>query len=81
MELPRKYYWVPIVGAVLYGITTPIGIAIGLGVRSSYNPISTTASIVSGVLDSLSAGVLVYTGLVEVKKTTFCVFTSCGAFD
>lgn len=25
MELPRKYTYVPIVGALLYGITTPIG--------------------------------------------------------
>lgn len=56
----------PVAGAVLYGLTTPIGIAVGLGVRTSYNPDSTTASIVSGVLDSFSAGILVYTGLVEV---------------
>ena len=78
MELPRKYHWVPVVGALLYGITTPVGIAIGLGVRSTYNPNSTTPSIVSGVLDSLSAGVLIYTGLVEVSKLPFC---ACEAFD
>jgi len=71
LEVPRKYYWVPIAGAVLYGLTTPIGIAIGLGVRTSYNPDSTTASIVSGILDSLSAGVLVYTGLVELLAHEF----------
>ena len=71
LEMPRKYYWVPIAGALLYGITTPVGIAIGLGVRTTYNPNSTTASIVSGVLDSLSAGVLVYTGLVEVRTNNF----------
>ena len=57
--MPRKYYWVPVAGALLYGIRTPVGIAIGLGVRTTYNPNSATASIVSGVLDSLSAGVLV----------------------
>ena len=43
------------------------GIAIGLGVRSTYNPDSMKASIVSGVLDSLSSGILIYTGLVEVS--------------
>ena len=59
LEMPRKYYWVPVAGALLYGITTPVGIAISLGVRTTYNPNSATASIVSGVLDSLSAGVLV----------------------
>jgi zinc transporter 1/2/3 len=79
LELPRKYYWVPVAGALLYGITTPIGIAIGLGVRTSYNPNSATASIVSGILDSLSAGVLVYTGLVEVSNHFF--FYAFGAFD
>lgn len=42
---------------------TPIGMAIGLGVRSSYNPEGTTASIVTGVLDALSAGILLYTGM------------------
>lgn len=54
-----------------------IGIAAGLGVRSSYNPGSTTASIVSGVLDAFSAGILIYTGLVEVRFSFFpTLFTS-----
>jgi zinc transporter 1/2/3 len=69
MRLPEKYNWVPIAGAILYGITTPLGIAVGLGVRTTYNPGSTTASIVSGVLDALSSGILLYTGLVEVKHS------------
>ena len=43
------------------------GIAVGLGVRTTYNPDSTTASIVSGILDAFSAGILIYTGLVEVR--------------
>jgi solute carrier family 39 (zinc transporter), member 1/2/3 len=67
MRLPEQYNWVPMAGAFLYGITTPIGIAVGLGVKTTYNPGSTTASIVSGILDSLSAGILLYTGLVEVN--------------
>ncbi|KAG6867466.1 hypothetical protein C0993_002488 [Termitomyces sp. T159_Od127] len=71
MQLPPAYSWAPIAGAVLYGITTPIGIAAGLGVRSTYNPNSTRALIVSGVLDSLSAGILTYTGLVELLAHEF----------
>jgi len=66
MALPVGYNWVPVTGALLYGITTPVGIAAGLGVRTTYNPGSTTASIVSGILDSVSSGILLYTGLVEV---------------
>ncbi|KAG5647836.1 hypothetical protein DXG03_007760 [Asterophora parasitica] len=71
MRLPAKYNWVPIAGAALYGITTPIGIAVGLGVRTTYNPGTATASIVSGVLDSLSSGILIYTGLVELLAHEF----------
>ncbi|OJJ46004.1 hypothetical protein ASPZODRAFT_132977 [Penicilliopsis zonata CBS 506.65] len=55
----------------LYGLTTPISIAIGLGVRTTYNPNSFTANVVSGVLDSISAGILVYTGLVELLARDF----------
>ncbi|KAH8103844.1 Zinc/iron permease [Cristinia sonorae] len=71
LDLPKKYSYVPIVGALLYGITTPIGIAVGLGIRTTYNPFSTTASIVSGILDSISAGILIYTGLVELLAHEF----------
>lgn len=67
VRLPQKYNYMPILGAILYGITTPIGIAAGLGVRETYNPDSTTANIVSGVLDAFSSGILLYTGLVEVR--------------
>lgn len=73
MRLPEKYNYVPILGGLLYGLTTPIGIAAGLGVRSTYNPNSTTASIVSGTLDSISSGILLYTGLVEVSPFTLLV--------
>ncbi|CCM04164.1 uncharacterized protein FIBRA_06326 [Fibroporia radiculosa] len=71
MELPPAYSYVPVLGACLYGLTTPIGIAAGLGVRSTYNPDSTTASIVSGVLDAFSSGILIYTGLVELMAHEF----------
>lgn len=56
---------------------TPLGIAIGLGVRSTYNPEGTTASIVAGVLDSLSAGILIYTGLVELLARDFIFEKVC----
>ncbi|KIK63353.1 hypothetical protein GYMLUDRAFT_72072 [Collybiopsis luxurians FD-317 M1] len=71
MNLPQRYNFVPIIGAVVYGFTTPVGIAIGLGLRTTYNPNSPTALIVSGVLDSLSAGILIYTGLVELLAHEF----------
>ncbi|KAL1748195.1 Zinc/iron permease [Schizophyllum fasciatum] len=71
MKLPPRYNYIPVVAAIVYGLTTPLGIAIGLGVRTSYNPASATASIVSGVLDSISSGILIYTGLVELLAHEF----------
>ncbi|OBZ66677.1 Zinc-regulated transporter 1 [Grifola frondosa] len=71
IRLPPRLSYVPILGGLLYGITTPIGIAAGLGVRTTYNPDSATASIVSGVLDAFSSGILLYTGLVELMAHEF----------
>ncbi|KAK9324174.1 Zinc/iron permease [Lipomyces orientalis] len=63
--------WVPIVMAVGYGITTPIAIAIGLGVRYSYSDSSRSVLISNGIFDSISAGILLYTGLVELMAHEF----------
>lgn len=54
-----------------YLITTPIAIAIGLGVRTSYLPGSRTSLITNGVFDSVSAGILLYTGLIELMAHEF----------
>ncbi|KAJ5781132.1 Zinc/iron permease fungal/plant [Penicillium paradoxum] len=67
----KKGSWLPWFLCAAYGLTTPIAIAIGLGVRTTYNPGSFTASVVSGVLDSISAGILLYTGLVELLARDF----------
>ncbi|KAG9664469.1 ZIP zinc/iron transport family, partial [Aureobasidium melanogenum] len=63
--------WLPWLLCIAYGLTTPICIAIGLGLRTTYNPNSFTANIVSGILDSISAGILIYTGLVELLARDF----------
>lgn len=67
----RKGSWLPWALCTAYGLTTPISIAIGLGVRTTYNPGSFTANVVSGVLDAVSAGILIYTGLVELLARDF----------
>jgi zinc transporter 1/2/3 len=54
-----------------FGVTTPIAIAIGLGVRNTYPPESTRTLLVNGVFDSISAGILIYTGLVELMAHEF----------
>lgn len=67
----KKGSWLPWFLCAAYGLTTPISIAIGLGVRNTYNPGSYTANVVSGVLDAISAGILIYTGLVELLARDF----------
>ncbi|KAE8356682.1 Zinc/iron permease [Aspergillus coremiiformis] len=66
-----SHRWLPWVLCLLYGLTTPISIAIGLGVRTTYNPASKTAMIVQGLLDAISAGILIYSGLVELLARDF----------
>ncbi|KAF3906617.1 hypothetical protein ABW20_dc0109039 [Dactylellina cionopaga] len=61
----------PWILCLAYGLSTPIAIAIGLGLRHQYDPGSFTANVVSGILDSLSAGILIYTGLVELLARDF----------
>lgn len=47
-------------------LITPVGIAIGMGVHAGYNPNSGAALLSIGILDSISAGILIYGGLVEM---------------
>jgi zinc transporter 1/2/3 len=68
---PKSKRWTPYLLAVGYGLSTPIAIAIGLGVRNSYPPGSQTTLIVNGVFDAISAGILIYTGLVELMAHEF----------
>jgi zinc transporter 1/2/3 len=55
----------------VYSITTPVGIAVGIGVSSVYNPESLTAHVVQGVLDSVSGGLLLYIALVQLIAEDF----------
>src|SRR5271170_6120825 len=57
--------------AIAYAVVTPIGMAIGLGVRSTYDSASQTALVVSGTLDAISSGILLYTGMVELLAHEF----------
>lgn len=54
-----------------YAIATPVAIAVGLGIRTSYPPGSQKTLIVNGVFDSISAGILIYTGLIELMAHEF----------
>ena len=52
---------------VFYSLTTPVGIAVGIGIHAgTYNPKSVSALLVTGILDSLAAGILIYVALVNL---------------
>ncbi|KAF6174924.1 hypothetical protein GIB67_026412 [Kingdonia uniflora] len=57
--------------ACFFAITTPSGIGIGTGLASLYNNNSPRALIVEGILDSVSAGILVYMALVDLIAADF----------
>jgi solute carrier family 39 (zinc transporter), member 1/2/3 len=63
--------WRPYFLALLYALTTPMGIAIGLGIRLTYDPNSQRALISAGVFDSVSAGLLIYAAMVELLAHDF----------
>ena len=68
---PKSKQWTPYYLALAYGLSTPISIAAGLGVRTSYAPGTQKSLIVTGVFNSISAGILIYTGLVELMAHEF----------
>lgn len=75
IEWPQSKRWTPYLLAIGFAITSPLAIAIGLAVRSLYDPGSAAALIANGVFDSISAGILIYTGLVELMAHDF-IFSS-----
>jgi zinc transporter 1/2/3 len=68
---PKPKRWLPWVLGTAYGLTTPIAIAAGLGVSETFSPNSNTTMVVNGVFDAISAGILIYTGLVELMAHEF----------
>lgn len=57
--------------ATFFSITTPAGIGIGIAIASFYNADSPTALILEGILDSISAGILIYMALVDLIAADF----------
>ncbi|XP_043690223.1 zinc transporter 8-like [Telopea speciosissima] len=60
-----------VVMALFFSLTTPVGIAIGIGITNVYDENSPTALIVEGVLDSAAAGILIYMSLVDLLAADF----------
>ena len=70
-QWPEDKKLTPWLMALGFTLTTPISTAVGLGVRRSFVPGSRKALISSGLFDSISSGILIYTGLVELMAHEF----------
>ena len=52
---------------IFFTLTTPVGVAVGIIIHNqTYNEKSVTSLLINGMLDSLSAGILIYVALVNL---------------
>ncbi|CAF1276389.1 unnamed protein product [Rotaria sordida] len=66
-QLNNKSVLPAIFMVIFFALTTPVGIAIGIGIHlNTYNPKSLAALMTTGVLDSVSSGILIYVALVNL---------------
>ena len=63
--------WKPWMLVVAFGTTAPIGQAIGLLTRGSYDPNSAFGLIIVGVFNAISSGLLIYAALVDLLAEDF----------
>ncbi|KAJ3168222.1 high-affinity Zn(2+) transporter zrt1 [Geranomyces variabilis] len=66
MDADLKRRAVAIGMVIFYSFTTPFGIALGIALSRSFNENATAALVATGVLDALSAGILLYDGLANI---------------
>ncbi|KAM3167494.1 Zinc-regulated transporter 2 [Saccharomyces cerevisiae] len=68
---PESKKYTPWLMGLAFTLTSPIAVAVGICVRHSWIPGSRRALIANGVFDSISSGILIYTGLVELMAHEF----------
>ncbi|KAK4188880.1 Zinc/iron permease [Podospora australis] len=72
VDFPRRLRWLPWVCGITYAVTAPvmIGIAWGIGLFVTYSDIL-QFSIGAAVMSAITAGCLLYTGLVQILARDF----------
>ncbi|KAF4468265.1 membrane zinc transporter [Fusarium albosuccineum] len=65
---PRNRQWMPYLLGFIFALSTPIGIAAGIGAKPNN---ANDQKLVNGIFDAISAGILMYTGLVELLAHEF----------
>ncbi|CAO3682667.1 unnamed protein product [Rhizopus stolonifer] len=67
-DINYERWYKPIMMGFIYICMTPIGIAIGIGIHSSFNTNSYSYVLSQAILDSLSAGILLYNAYVSLMS-------------
>ena len=70
VEFPRRSAR-PWLMVLAYGCTTPVGQAIGLAIHTMYDPRSQTGLLMVGFMNAISAGLLLFAGLVQLLAEDF----------
>ena len=65
---PKEKQWLPYLLAGIFAMSTPLGVVIGIGAQPRD---ATNQQLINGIFDSISAGILMYTGLVELLAHEF----------
>ncbi|PVH14734.1 uncharacterized protein CXQ87_002881 [Candidozyma duobushaemuli] len=65
-ELNTISIWTKLAMGAGFAVTTPVGMAIGIGVLNQFNGNDPDTIVALGTLNSLSAGVLLWVGLIEM---------------
>lgn len=66
VELTKTSLMKKLIMAGVYAAVTPVGMAIGIGTLKTFNGNDPSTIIAIGTLDSFSAGILIWTGLIEL---------------
>lgn len=64
--LPGSIWWQKFAMGIAFGLITPLGMAIGLGVLQKFNGNDGSTIVTIGTLNALSAGVLVWVSVVDM---------------
>lgn len=67
-QWPRGKEYLPYLLGGIFALSTPIGIAAGIGAKPNN---ANTQKLVNGIFDAISSGILMYTGLVELLAHEF----------
>ncbi|KAJ1644855.1 hypothetical protein J3B02_001016 [Coemansia erecta] len=83
LSFSRRPLLTALLNALVFALTTPLGQLIGIGIRQSFAPRSPATLVTMGVLDGLSAGILMYSAIVNllVEEFSAAEFRKCRGVE